>query len=170
MVDEDRIDGGGTGGVGMFSMTMGDDEIIQNDEHMAVNNPFGMEDEDDSAIINEDGFEEIKLQEKRAGSIITVNTAAIADNRETGGSEDTEDLNDWDLIDEVDVEVDKNGFRPPDVLNDPFKDKWRNIIDGHAKHSRYSNRRTWTLKPMIIKANDDCRQEVMAMQLIKRLQ
>lgn len=34
----------------------------------------------------------------------------------------------------------------------------------------YGTRRTYTLKPMMVKANDDCRQEVMAMQLIKRLQ
>ena len=27
MVDEDRTDGGGTGGVGMFSMTIGDEEF-----------------------------------------------------------------------------------------------------------------------------------------------
>ena len=60
MIDEDRVDGGGTGGVGMFSMTLGDDEVIQNDD-MAVNNPFGMEDDDDQPIVNEDGFEEIKL-------------------------------------------------------------------------------------------------------------
>jgi len=117
-----------------------------------ANNPFGIDDEEESPVINEEGFEEIKLQEKREGSIVTVNTAVVADNKESDNSQDTEDLNDWDLIDEVDVEVDKNGFRPPDYLNDPFKDKWRTIIAGYAEHSKYKDKRTYTLKPMIIKA------------------
>ena len=169
-MDEDKTDG--TGGVGMFSMTIGEDEIQLGDEHMASNNPFGMDEEDELPEINEDGFEEIKLKEKREhrDTVVTVNTVSVAHNIDTDNSQDTEDLNDWDLIDEVDVEVDKNGFRPPDYLNDPFKNKWRNIISAYAEHSKYSNKRTYTLKPMIVKANDDCRQEVMAMQLIKRLQ
>ena len=128
LVDEDKTGSG----VGMFSMTIGDDE---NDEIMGANNPFGIEEADDIPEMNEDGFEEIKLQQER-DTIVTANTAAEADNQEvTIGSEDTEDLNDWDLIDEVDVEVDKNGYRPPDYLNDPFKDKWRNIIQAYSENS-----------------------------------
>lgn len=113
----------------MFSITAEDQiNVTGYDAHMAASNPFGLDEDDELPEMNDDGFEEIKLQ-KRDGSLVTVNTAAEADNRETNeGSEDTEDLNDWELIDDVDVEVDKNGFRPPDYLNDPFKDKWRNTV------------------------------------------
>ena len=157
IVDDERNDGGGTGGVGMFSMTIGEDELI-GDAHMASNNPFGMEEDDELPEINEDGFEEIKLKEKaNRESVVTVSNVNVAHNIDSENSQDTEDLNDWDLIDEVDVEVDKNGFRPPDYLNDPFKNKWRNIIQAYGEHSKYSNKRTYTLKPIIIKANDDCR-------------
>ena len=61
-------------------------------------------------------------------------------------------------------------LRPPDFLNDPFKDKWKNTVDAYTKKSLFGHRKTYALKPMMVKANDDCRQEVMAMQLIKRLQ
>ena len=119
--------------------------------------------------MNEDGFEEIKLDQRDRDTIVSAMTPNIANNEDSMGSQDTEDLNDWDLIDEVDVEVDANGFRPPDYLNDPFKDKWRNIIAAYSENSLYKAKRTYTLKPMIVKANDDLRQEVMAMQIIKRL-
>ena len=55
-------------------------------------------------------------------------------------------------------------------MNDPFKDKWKNTLEAYRRNSVFGTRRTYTLKPMMVKANDDCRQEVMAMQLIKRLQ
>ena len=80
IVDDERNDGGGTGGVGMFSMTMGEDELI-GDAHMASNNPFGMEEDDDLPEINEDGFEEIKLKEKAdRESVVTVSNVNVAHN------------------------------------------------------------------------------------------
>ena len=63
-----------------------------------------------------------------------------------------------------------SSLRAPDFLNDPFKDKWKNTVDAYTKKSLFGHRKTYALKPMMVKANDDCRQEVMAMQLIKRLQ
>ena len=152
----------------MFDATMGEDE---GDQHMASVNPFGM-DEEELVEVNVDGFEEIKIKDKKRPyreSVATENEV-MAHHIDTELSQDSEDLDDWDLIDEIEVEVDKNGFRPPDLLNDPFKNKWRNTVSAYAEKSIYKDRRTYTLKPMIVKANDDCRQEVMAMQLIKRLQ
>ena len=147
----------GTGGVGMFSMTNGEEDF--GDQHMASSNPFGMEEEEDIPEVNEDGFEEIKIQDKRPyrESCATENEK-MAHNIDTELSQDTEDLeDDWDLIDEVDVEVDKNGFRPPDIMNDPFKSKWRSTVQAYAEKSLHKEKRTYTLKPMIVKANDDCR-------------
>lgn len=62
------------------------------------------------------------------------------------------------------------GVRPLDYMNDPFKDKWKNISEAFQKNSVYNDKRSLRLLPMMVKANDDCRQEVMAMQLIKRMQ
>ena len=55
-------------------------------------------------------------------------------------------------------------------MNDPFKDKWKNISEAFQKNSVYKDKKSLRLLPMMVKANDDCRQEVMAMQLIKRMQ
>ena len=98
-----------------------------------------MEEEEDipEVNVNEDGFEEIKIQDKKRPyreSCATENEK-MAHNIDTEHSQDTEDLEDWDLIDEVDVEVDKNGFRPPDIMNDPFKSKWRSTVQAYAEKS-----------------------------------
>ena len=55
-------------------------------------------------------------------------------------------------------------------MNDPFKDKWKNTVEAYTQRSIFGKKKTFALKPMMVKANDDCRQEVMALQLIKRLQ
>ena len=83
-----------------------------------------------------------------------------------------EELGDWELIEYKEAEMSRlsTSLRPPDFLNDPFKDKWKNTVDAYTKKSLFGHRKTYALKPMMVKANDDCRQEVMAMQLIKRLQ
>lgn len=47
--------------------------------------------------------------------------------------------------------------RAPDFLNDPFKDKWKNTVEAFTKNSPYGKRKTYALKPMMVKANDDCR-------------
>ncbi len=54
-------------------------------------------------------------------------------------------------------------------MEDPFKDKWRQVELKYQQMSVYSDFKSFRLKPFIIKANDDLRQEVLAMQLMKRL-
>lgn len=61
------------------------------------------------------------------------------------------------------------GVRPPDYMTDPFKEKWNHIKSQYKKISKFKDRKTYTLRPVIIKANDDCRQEVLAIQLMTRL-
>lgn len=84
---------------------------------------------------------------------------------------DEEELGDWEMIEYeqavLSLSVSK---RAPDFLNDPFKDKWKNTVQAITKRSPNGWRKTYALKPFMVKANDDCRQEVMALQLIKRLQ
>lgn len=85
--------------------------------------------------------------------------------------QEEEELGDWEMIEHQDVATNLSASRrPPDFLNDPFKDKWKNTLEAYRRNSVFGNRKTFSLKPMMVKANDDCRQEVMAMQLIKRLQ
>lgn len=55
-------------------------------------------------------------------------------------------------------------------MDDPFKDKWRMIEKKYYNISEYSSYKSYRLKTMIVKANDDLRQEVLAMQLMKRMQ
>ena len=50
-----------------------------------------------------------------------------------------------------------NSRRPPDFLNDPFKDKWKNTVEAYTQRSVYGKKRTFALKPLMVKANDDCR-------------
>jgi hypothetical protein len=78
-------------------------------------------------------------------------------------SSDDESLNDWELIDGEDIDYYMPGVRPPDIMNDPFKDKWKNTAQAYHKQSRFGHRKTFALRPFMVKANDDCRQEVLAM-------
>ena len=56
-------------------------------------------------------------------------------------------------------------------MNDPFANKFKNITKEYKKLSNYSIKyESWQLKAVIVKANDDLRQEVLAIQLMKRLQ
>ncbi len=61
------------------------------------------------------------------------------------------------------------------LLEDPpFKELWNNLEDRHrrewAKSSYFTEYSSYKLKPVIVKANDDLRQEILAMQLMRRLQ
>jgi len=47
-------------------------------------------------------------------------------------------------------------------MDDPFKEKWRHIERKYYGFSELKNYRTYTLKKLIVKANDDLRQEVLA--------
>lgn len=64
-------------------------------------------------------------------------------------------LDDWQ---ELDVDYyERIGLRPPDYMTDPFKEKWNHIKGQYKKISKFRDRKTYTLRPVIIKANDDCR-------------
>ena len=55
-------------------------------------------------------------------------------------------------------------------MADPFQDKFKGIIEDYKKGSEFSYKyESWTLRSLIVKANDDLRQEVLALQLMKRL-
>lgn len=50
-----------------------------------------------------------------------------------------------------------------DGMEDPFKDKWKQVEARYQQRSAYSDFKSFRLRPFIIKANDDLRQEVLAM-------
>lgn len=50
----------------------------------------------------------------------------------------------------------------------PFGQKWSDIAKNIKEKSKYRNFNTYAIKTFIAKANDDLRQELMTMQLIKR--
>ena len=107
------------------------------------------------------------------GVVVTTEVASVqqADNVSFEMEDEVEELGDWEIIEYEEAALClSQSKRPPDFLNDPFKDRWKNTVEAYTKKSQYGKRKTYALKPMMVKANDDCRQEVMALQLIKRLQ
>ena len=48
-------------------------------------------------------------------------------------------------------------------MDDPFKDRWKNLEKRTCLASDYQKYKSYRLKPLIVKANDDLRQEVLAM-------
>lgn len=54
-------------------------------------------------------------------------------------------------------------------MENPFELLWKNLRKNLKAVSKYKDYKTYNLKSMIVKANDDLRQEVLAMQLMKRL-
>lgn len=56
-----------------------------------------------------------------------------------------------------------------DGMDDPFKEKWRALENKHLSISEFKQYKSYKLRTMIVKANDDLRQEVLAMQLLKRM-
>ena len=73
-------------------------------------------------------------------------------------TEEDEELGDWEMIEyeEATQALSVTG-RVPDFLNDPFKDKWKNTVEAYTKNSIFGSKRTYTLKAMMVKANDDGR-------------
>ena len=49
-----------------------------------------------------------------------------------------------------------------------FGKKYKNLIREYKNKSKYSNYKTYSLKSFIFKSNDDLRQELLALQLIKK--
>ena len=57
-------------------------------------------------------------------------------------------------------------------MNDPFKEKWEDIVQNAKKNSEMGKFDTYNLKSLIIKANDCLNQEQLIMQvftIIKRI-
>ena len=50
-----------------------------------------------------------------------------------------------------------------------FGEKWSDITEKKRKESIYSKFETYSLKTFIVKANDDLRQELLALQLIRKI-
>lgn len=48
------------------------------------------------------------------------------------------------------------------MITDPFKQRWTEIKAAYHGISNYKHYQSYDIKPIIVKANDDCRQEVMA--------
>lgn len=81
-------------------------------------------------------------------------------NSSASRNSDDVELDEWQHVD-IDY-FESMGLRPPDLISDPFKESWKNVKTQYKKISKFKDRRTYTLRPVIIKANDDCRQEVLA--------
>jgi hypothetical protein len=54
-------------------------------------------------------------------------------------------------------------------MEDPFKEQWNATAAKVKSKSKFAAYQSYSLKTMIVKANDDLRQENLAMQLMKRL-
>ncbi len=62
---------------------------------------------------------------------------------------------DWDMVDYSEVDL--------DGMDDPFKGRWMTLEKESKATSEYGNYNTYKLRTMIVKANDDLRQEVIAL-------
>ena len=73
--------------------------------------------------------------------------------------EDVQDLCDWEHISnsEAAEAYTEDLSPPPDIMSDPFKERFANIKESYKKVSRYGNCHSYNLKAMMVKANDDCR-------------
>ena len=60
-------------------------------------------------------------------------------------------LDDWEKVSENESEVAMEG------MDDPFKDKWKKQEKKYYQLSQFSHYSSYTLKPFIVKANDDLR-------------
>ena len=137
-------DGSGTGGVGgLFSMTVNDEDAGHFNE-----NCFAEETEAEPAKV------EAKPESVNSDEIKVEQAVNIEDDKSSRASGEIQ-LDDWEEID-ADVYT-LMGVRPPDIMTDPFKEKWSQIKCQYKKISKWKDRETYTLRPVIIKANDDCR-------------
>lgn len=72
-----------------------------------------------------------------------------------------QNFEDWDILNYSDLNL--------EGMDDPFKDRWSHIHHRYNSISDFKDYKSYQLKPLIVKANDDLRQEILAMQLMKRL-
>ena len=69
-------------------------------------------------------------------------------------------VDDWDMSQ---LEISLDG------VDNPFKESFRNVEKRYQQTSQFNQYKTYKLKTIIVKSNDDLRQEVLAMQLMKRM-
>lgn len=63
-------------------------------------------------------------------------------------------VDDWEMVSESEAIL--------EYMEDPFKDKWCNLQHQCYEQSNLKQYKSYKLQPMIVKANDDLRQEVLA--------
>lgn len=96
-------------------------------------------------------------------TVVSEEDQAESQSENEGEPKAEEDPDGWERVSYGDLHI--------GGMVDPFANKFKNLIVDHKKISPYAMRyKSWTLKSMIVKANDDLRQEVLAMQLMRRLQ
>lgn len=95
--------------------------------------------------------------------ITVVSEEAVPVMEEIKVSQNEEDPDGWERVSYGDLNI--------GGMDDPFANKFKSRISEHRKVSPYALKyESWTLKSVIVKANDDLRQEVLAIQLMRRLQ
>jgi hypothetical protein len=114
-------DGSGTGGIGgLFSMTVNDEEVGHFTENCFA-------DDAESTEAKPETIEEVKIEQAK-------NLNEDASSRASGEIQ----LDDW-------VEIDANfytlmGVRPPDIMTDPFKERWSQVKCQYKKISKWKDR------------------------------
>ena len=72
------------------------------------------------------------------------------------------------VISEISSQKEENFLYDTTIQINPFGPKWSDIVNQIKEKSPFRKFETYCVKSFIAKANDDLRQEVMTMQLIKR--
>ncbi len=74
----------------------------------------------------------------------------------------------FELVDEEEIKEakKKQNFFP---FEDPFRTKWKQLTRDTRSHSKFGRFDSYKLMGVIVKGNDDLRQEQLAIQLISRL-
>ena len=136
-------------------MTVADEDV----EGHFNENPFAEDALSEQSKPEPQEVEESKVKEEVKEEVVIEQATNLSFGDASQASDDV-DLDEWQQIDVGYFE--SLGLRPPDLISDPFKEKWSNIKTQYKKISKFKDRKTYTLRPVIIKANDDCRQEVLA--------
>ncbi len=98
-----------------------------------------------------------RFGERKSSNFNSQNLKQLDDKSSLPGSGSVSSYNqdDWENISESEIIM--------EGMDDPFKNRWRNIEKKYYDESDLKNFKTYQLKPLIVKANDDLRQEVLAM-------
>ena len=117
------------------------------DDHMAQDNPFGLDDikeeESKQAPLQQSSgkkqqvqFNEVPLEGNSAAGLDRQNTQENMRIETADNYDEEEELGDWEMIEHQEAATNLSASRrPPDLLNDPFKDKWKNTLEAYRKKS-----------------------------------